>query len=85
MSTALVRSSSDKVIAGVCGGLARQFNIDSNLLRVLFVLAGIFLQFGWMIYVALWLLLPSESTGRTGFDALKDQFGSNGNNNNNLN
>ncbi|WP_282004216.1 PspC domain-containing protein [Propioniciclava sinopodophylli] len=79
MSNSLVRSSSDKVIAGVCGGLARQFGIDSNLLRVLFVLGAIFLQFGWLIYVALWLLLPAESSGRTGFDALKDQFGSSSN------
>ena len=79
MSNALVRSSSDKVIAGVCGGLARQFGIDSNLLRVLFVLGAIFLQFGWLLYVALWLLLPAESSGRTGFDALKDQFGSSSN------
>ena len=76
MSTALVRSSSDKVIAGVCGGLAQQFNIDANLLRVLFVLAAVFLQFGWLVYVALWLLLPADNNGRTGFDALKDQFGS---------
>ena len=79
MSNTLVRSSSDKVIAGVCGGLARQFGIDSNLLRVLFVLGAIFLQFGWLIYVALWLLLPAEGSGRTGFDALKDQFGSSSN------
>lgn len=78
MSTALVRSSSDKVIAGVCGGLAQQFNVDANLLRVLFVLAAIFLQFGWLVYVALWLLLPAEDTGRTGLASLKEQFGSRG-------
>lgn len=75
-STALVRSRSDKVIAGVCGGLARQFGIDANLLRVVFVLAAIFLQFGWVIYAALWLLLPYEDTGETGLDSLKRQFGS---------
>ena len=53
METKLTRSRSNKMIAGVCGGLAQQFNVDANLLRVLFVLAGIFLQFGWLIYVAL--------------------------------
>lgn len=78
-STSLVRSRSDKVIAGVCGGLARQFNMDANLLRVLFVLAAIFLQFGWVIYVALWLLLPYEDGGPSGFTSLKNQFGSNSN------
>lgn len=73
-STTLVRSRSDKVIAGVCGGLARQFGIDANILRVLFVLGAIFLQFGWLLYIALWLLLPYEDGGPTGFDTVKRQF-----------
>lgn len=77
MATSMSRSRSDKVIAGVCGGLARQFNIDSNLLRVLFVLAAIFLQFGWVIYVVLWLLLPYEDGGPTGLESLKRQFSNN--------
>ncbi|MFT3875427.1 MAG: PspC domain-containing protein [Propioniciclava sp.] len=80
MANSMTRSRSDKVIAGVCGGLARQFNIDSNLLRVLFVLAAIFLQFGWVIYVALWLLLPYEDGGPSGLDSLKKQFGNNSSN-----
>lgn len=80
MDTKLTRSRSNKMIAGVCGGLAQQFNIDANLLRILFVLGAIFLQFGWLIYVALWLLLPYEDGGPSGFDSLKEQFGStNGN------
>ena len=74
MANSMSRSRSDKVIAGVCGGLARQFNIDSNLLRVIFVLAAIFLQFGWVIYAGLWLLLPYEDGGPTGLDSLKRQF-----------
>lgn len=77
MATSMSRSRSDKVIAGVCGGLARQFNIDSNLLRVLFVLAAIFLQFGWVIYAVLWLLLPYEDGGPTGLESLKRQFSNN--------
>ena len=77
METKLTRSRSNKMIAGVCGGLAQQFNVDANLLRVLFVLAGIFLQFGWLIYVALWLLLPYEDGGPTGLESLKRQFSNN--------
>lgn len=76
-STALARSRSDKMIAGVCGGLARQFGVDANLIRIAFVLAGIFLQFGWVIYLALWLLLPYDDGGETGFDSLRRQFTSN--------
>lgn len=73
-STSLVRSRSDKVIAGVCGGLARKIGMDANLLRVLFVLGAIFLQFGWLVYIALWLILPYEDGGPSGFDSLKRQF-----------
>lgn len=77
MDTKLTRSRSNKMVAGVCGGLAEKFNIDANLLRILFVVAGIFaFQAGTLIYVALWLLLPYEDGGPTGFDSLKDQFGS---------
>lgn len=76
-SMELYRSRSDKMIAGVCGGLAQRFGMDANLVRVLFVLAAIFLQFGWVVYIALWLILPYEDGGPTGFDTLKRQFSSN--------
>ncbi|MDO5629778.1 MAG: PspC domain-containing protein [Mobilicoccus sp.] len=77
MSTSLVRSSSNKMIAGVCGGLARQFNIDANILRVVFVIAALVTNVaGIAVYAALWLFLPTEDGGPTGFDSLKRQFGS---------
>lgn len=76
MANSLTRSRSDKIVAGVCGGLARQFNIDSNLLRVIFVLVAIFGQIGWVVYAALWLFLPYEDGGPSGLDSLKKQFGS---------
>lgn len=70
----LTRSRSEKVIAGVAGGLGQYFGIDPNIVRIAFVLAAIFLQFGWVIYVALWLLLPFDDGGETGFQSLKRQF-----------
>lgn len=74
----LTRSRTDKFLAGVCGGLAQKFGMDANLVRILFVLAAIFIQpLGWMAYVVLWLLLPYEDGGETGFDAVKRHFGSN--------
>ncbi|WP_232548892.1 PspC domain-containing protein [Propioniciclava soli] len=76
-STSLVRSRSDKVIAGVCGGLSRTLGIDATIVRILFLLAAIFIQpLGWMAYVALWLFLPYEDGDETGFNQLKRQFGS---------
>jgi phage shock protein PspC (stress-responsive transcriptional regulator) len=53
----LVRSRTDRRIAGVCGGLAEFFGIDSTLLRVAFVLFGLF-GVGELVYLLLWLIVP---------------------------
>jgi len=54
------RSREGKAIAGVCMGLAKQFNISVTILRLAFIL-GAFIG-GWclIIYVALWLIMPWE-------------------------
>lgn len=56
----LFRSNTDKVIAGVCGGLGKHLKIDPVLLRVIFVLLSIFALGGLIAYVALWIALPVE-------------------------
>jgi phage shock protein C len=59
MNTQLVRSESDKVLAGVCGGLARYFGIDSALIRLVFVLA-VLSGVSPLVYVVLWIVMPTE-------------------------
>jgi len=58
----LRRSRTDKVFAGVCGGLARYLGIDPVLARVLYVLAT-FLTGGALVlaYAILWIVMPEES------------------------
>lgn len=59
----LTRSSSDRMVAGVVGGLAAYFNIDPALLRILFV-AFTFLTgmgFGILLYIILWIIMPEEA------------------------
>ena len=56
-------------------GVGRTF-AGFGAVAVVFVLAAIFLQFGWLVYVALWLLLPYSDGGDSGFEALKRQFSS---------
>lgn len=55
----LYRSPSDKKIAGVCGGLAEYFNIDSTIIRVIFIIlllpGGLP---GVVPYAILWLVVP---------------------------
>jgi phage shock protein PspC (stress-responsive transcriptional regulator) len=56
----LARSSDDRVIAGVCAGLARRFGVSTTLVRVLFVLSLLLPGPQVLLYVALWLIVPSD-------------------------
>ncbi len=61
--TKLRRSRSDKVIAGVVGGLAKYFGMDLTIARVLFVVVSVISAAfpGILVYVVLWVVLPQES------------------------
>jgi len=58
----LHRSTTDRKIAGVCGGLGRHLNIDPTILRVLFVVLVFFGGAGLLLYGAAWLVVPEEGT-----------------------
>ena len=81
MKQKLTRSSSDKFIAGVCGGLARSFGWEGSIVRILAVVAALIFPWGVPIaYGVAWLVLPLEDGGRTGLDDLKGTFTRNSNN-----
>ena len=56
-----LRRSSDKMLAGVCGGIAEYFNIDPVIVRLLFVLSVLFAGFPIIVYPILWLVMPSPT------------------------
>ncbi len=58
----LSRSRSDRMLAGVMGGIARRFGWNSTLTRVLFVILSIASAAfpGILVYLILWLLIPEE-------------------------
>jgi phage shock protein PspC (stress-responsive transcriptional regulator) len=56
----LSRPKSGRVIAGVCAGLARRFGVSKTLVRVVFVLSCILPGPQVLLYVALWIVIPSE-------------------------
>ncbi|MCM2338705.1 MAG: PspC domain-containing protein [Lysobacter sp.] len=64
MNTArpFTRSRSDRMIAGVLGGIAQRFGWNSTLLRAIFVIVSIAsVAFpGILVYLILWLLMPEE-------------------------
>lgn len=56
----LYRNADDKIIGGVCSGLANYFNIDPAIMRIIFVLL-FFTGPGFIIYVILWIVIPAKS------------------------
>ena len=57
----LYRSVTDKMLAGVCGGLAEYFSIDPVIVRLIFVLAVIFgAGSGILAYIILWIIVPQK-------------------------
>lgn len=60
----LYRSREDKMLAGVCGGIAEYFNMDSTIVRILMVLISLGGGTGILIYIALAIIMPERPYGR---------------------
>jgi len=56
----IYRSRTDRLIFGVCGGIAEYYNIETLWVRVVFIFLGITGAIGFIIYVALALLMPLD-------------------------
>jgi phage shock protein PspC (stress-responsive transcriptional regulator) len=56
----LRRSGDDRMLAGVAGGIARYFNADVTLVRVIVAALALFTGAGAALYVAAWLLIPAD-------------------------
>jgi phage shock protein PspC (stress-responsive transcriptional regulator) len=68
----LSRNSMNKVIGGVCSGLAEFFGLDVALVRIAFVIAFMFASFGFWLYIILWIVLPD---GQQTIDSGQQIFG----------
>ena len=58
----LTRSDSDKILAGVCGGLAAYLGVDSVFIRLAFLILVFASGIGLPIYLILWVIMPRETT-----------------------
>ena len=57
----VMRSRTDRKVAGVCAGLGRYFGVDVTLLRVLTVVLTVWpLGLGLIVYVICWIIMPNE-------------------------
>jgi len=59
MSDRLYRSEDDRILGGVCGGLAQHLDLDPSLVRIITVLL-IFSGISPIFYLIAWLIIPSE-------------------------
>ena len=59
-SPALVRPHRGRIVAGVCAALARRFDVSPTVIRLLFLLSCLLPGPQILLYVALWIILPSE-------------------------
>ncbi len=58
----LHRSATKKVFGGVAGGIAERFDVDANIVRVVFVVLAVLYGLGIAIYLAMWALIPRADT-----------------------
>lgn len=56
----LYKSSTNKQIMGVCGGLAEYFNVDTTVIRLVFGISFFVFGFGFMPYIILGIILPYD-------------------------
>lgn len=57
----LTRSTTDRRIAGVCGGLAKYLNVDPTVVRIAFLVALLFGSLGFWAYLIVWLAAPEDN------------------------
>lgn len=69
----LTRSSSEKMLGGVAGGLAEYFEIDPTLVRIVFVVLALAGGPGVLLYILLWLVMPEEGQSKSKFVRLTEQ------------
>lgn len=60
MMKKLYRSKTDRMLAGVCGGIAEFFHIDSTIVRLIWALLSLFGGAGILIYIIAAIIIPNE-------------------------
>ena len=60
MQKRLYRSNANRMLAGVCGGIAEYFNIDPTIVRIIWVIATLFGFAGAVIYIAGAFIIPEK-------------------------
>lgn len=68
MQKKLYRSRENRMVAGVCGGLAEYFNVDPTIVRLIFVAISLLGGPGLILYIIMAIVVPEEPFGFDNFD-----------------
>ncbi|SDH07029.1 PspC domain-containing protein [Desulfosporosinus hippei] len=78
MPERVYRSVRDKMIGGVCGGLADYFRVDVTLVRLIALIALFAGGVGFLAYIAAWIIIPVDSAEHDNFVNYKHDVGDGG-------
>ncbi|MFH0969883.1 MAG: PspC domain-containing protein [Candidatus Diapherotrites archaeon] len=56
----LHRSTNDRILGGVCGGIAEHYGLDSSIVRLGWILLSLIWGIGIVLYIAAWLIIPKK-------------------------
>lgn len=70
----LYRSETNRVIGGVAGGIGEYAGIDPTIIRLVFALLGIFGGSGLLLYLVLWVVLPTQSSVNNTSDPIRENI-----------
>ena len=56
----LYRSKKNKVLAGVCGGIAEYLNMDPVIIRLIWILISLAWGAGLLLYIIAWVIVPEK-------------------------
>ena len=72
--TRLSRSETNRVLGGVAAGIAEYVHIDPTVIRIIFILLGLFGGSGLLLYLALWIVMPSASSLQVTTDPVRENI-----------
>lgn len=70
----LYRSETNRVIGGVAGGIGEYAGVDPTIIRLIFALLGIFGGSGLLLYLVLWVVLPTQSSVNNTSDPIRENM-----------
>lgn len=67
--------SNERVLAGVCAGIAEWAGLEAKLVRIIWLVGLLFGGFSIVLYVVLWIIMPQKSVAKSYSDRMNERLG----------